>query len=148
VPPPPFETAPQTALASTGRSIVSREDTTLIQAQKRVEKFQIYAQKIRVPFKLADLDAALTQTDIKAELEKICDQELGEGAPIRPFSAQYLDLDDQPLFFYLGVRWNHTPKPDKVIPLVEQYLGATTDDLARGLAQNLTLVYDGFQVSS
>ncbi|RDB26549.1 hypothetical protein Hypma_005597 [Hypsizygus marmoreus] len=145
VPKPTFDGRPHSGLADTGRSEEVRFQETLEQAQRRVQNFVRYADKIRVPLRLRDLVRDMDVKGMKAKLEKVCLEELGDEAPSRAFSAKYYDLDDKPLFFYLGVRWKDGKQcGSKVLELVDQYKSSTEKDLDLGVRNNRELVYDGF----
>ncbi|RDB26790.1 hypothetical protein Hypma_005254 [Hypsizygus marmoreus] len=73
---------------------------------------------------------------MKAKLEKVCLEELGDEAPSHTFSAKYYDLNDKPLFFYLG--------GSKVFELGDQHKSSTEKDLDLGVLNNCEVVYDSF----
>lgn len=96
---------PQSALIYLkGRSKQKLLKETLRVTERRIRNFLEYADKFRVDFTLQNLVDGLAKTNV-AKMERICDQELGPNQPSRCFSAKYYTKDDEPLFFYLGERW-------------------------------------------
>ena len=70
---------------------------------RRLNFYMRNAQKIRLPVTLAELQKPLSPKK-QADLERICTEELGDQQPARATSAQYLDRNGEPIFFYLGHR--------------------------------------------
>ena len=73
-------------------------------AKLRVEKFSKFADKITLPFSLADLQALKGDGPTEKRLEARCAQLAKHRIASRPFSAQYFDKHGIPLLFYLGER--------------------------------------------
>jgi hypothetical protein len=66
-----------------------------------------YADRYRLPFTLEELKAKNNEGNsaLQNGLDFNCKILERENYPSRPFSAQYYDKEDKPLFFYFGVRW-------------------------------------------
>lgn len=159
VPRPTFDGPAQSGLISTasGRSESKRFKETLKLAERRVHNFLKYADKIRAPLHLSDLEQGYNRGLAKEQIIGLQD------SPTRAFSAQYYDLDDQPLFFYLGQRWRDGnakvsvsrhglillifPQGTSMIALDKQYLQSTATDLEEGIRNGKATVCDGFEVS-
>lgn len=73
-------------------------------ARMRAEAFRDRAPVFQVPVRLNDLIAEKGGST-KTRLKEVCEGSLASGTPVQTFSAKFVDLDGQPLFFYLGDRW-------------------------------------------
>lgn len=82
---------------------MTREDLDLHYARVRAEKFKEFAQVIRVPFSLEQLNKTYTVQE-REELEALCDKQLGPRQESQCLSAQFVDKDGQPILFYFGER--------------------------------------------
>ena len=70
----------------------------------QAKKFLEFAQVIRVPYTLSELENVTREQE--RELEKICDTELGssEAEAAQCMSARFIDSDGETLFCYFGRR--------------------------------------------
>jgi hypothetical protein len=90
---------------SRDRSSDSREEETLRQTRHRVKEFLLYSDKYRLPFTHQQLKDRKGPEDI-LRARVICSQLEREQMPSMPFSAQYYDANEKPLYHYFGLRWD------------------------------------------
>lgn len=75
---------------------------TIEATECRVRSFVKYAEKIQIDKTLQEV---LDSRGNVADMERLCEEDLGRKSPSRTFSAKYYSKDGYPLFFYLGDRW-------------------------------------------
>jgi hypothetical protein len=90
--------------AGTSRGLKARFNHTIREAQQRIVKFTECADRITLPFSLADLRAVRNDKNTINYLEGRSRQLESGKYPSRAVSAQYFDTDGVPLLFYLAER--------------------------------------------
>lgn len=112
IPKPIPEAIPQTMISSNinCRSQQKREEKEWESALKRAQQFKEFAQVIRLPYSLSDYDKPMSQDEKKA-MEDCCEGKLGENQSPQCFSAQFVDLDGQPILCYFGRRVKRIKPP-------------------------------------
>jgi hypothetical protein len=126
-------------------------------AQLRIEKFCQFADKITLPFSLADLRSLKDDPATEKLLEARSKQLAKNRIPSRPFSAQYFGRDGIPLVFYLGERIADDPRLEYALSEEEMGKGwgnvdkqlenRTVLDLAHAKRQGKQIFSDGLDVS-
>jgi hypothetical protein len=85
------------------RSLKTRREIELKKARDRAVKFIKYAQVIRVPLTLEDLNRPFSEQD-KSDLEAYCANDLGPGQDSQCISARFVDQNGDPILCYFGER--------------------------------------------
>lgn len=126
-------------------------------AKMRIEKFCQFADKITLPFTLAELRAIKDDAPTEKRLEARCKQLAKNRIPSRPFSAQYFGRDGVPLVFYLGERIADDPRLEYTLSEEEmgkgwgnvdkQLKNRAVLDLSRAKKQGKQIFSDGLDVS-
>lgn len=80
------------------RSLKARQKRDDDFIERRLQYYKDSIPTIRLPFALEDLN------DDKAELEDICNHELGYWQSPQCFSAKFVDVNLKPVLFYFGFR--------------------------------------------
>jgi hypothetical protein len=92
------------ALDVSSRSLEKRFEQRLKQADEKIEKFLLYSDKFKLDISLQSLvKDSLTHVK-KDAMREASDTLLQTQTEGRVYSAQYVDKDNKPLFFYFGYR--------------------------------------------
>lgn len=137
----------------TARSIEARLNHTLRMPSLRIKKFLEFSDKITIPVTLEELRAVANNKNTRDELEQWCQQLEKKRHPSRPISAQYLDKNGVPLFYYLGERIEDEPPKEYTLTddrwqnFEKQVEKRQQIHLASAKREGKEIICDGFKVS-
>jgi hypothetical protein len=120
----------------------------------RVQQFVQFADKITVPFKLAELTAVSKDPATEKVLKRWCDTLEKPRYQSRPFSGQYFDEDGKPFFYYMGDRIKNDPPKEYTLKkdafwenFYLQLQDRSDEDLRLARKAGKEIVCDGLSVS-